>query len=598
MHGSHEERPSYEIFMKRLTELRRLLAAERLAGFIQPRADSHLGEYVPPHEERLRWLSGFSGSAGLAVVLADRAALFVDGRYTLQAAAETESALWERHHLIEEPPPAWIAQTAGRGVRIGYDPWLISTEERNRFRAAGLEMVPLSPNPVDRLWQDRPPPPAGPAEIHPLRFAGQSSREKRTSLAAALREAGEEAAVISDAASVNWLFNLRGRDLPHTPVVLAHALLRADGSAHLFIDSARLPPEVRAWLEDVETAPPDSLASALAALAGRKVRVDPKGSPVWFTETLEKAGAEVRHAPDPCLLPKAMKNAAEQEGARAAHLRDGRALCRFLFHMARHGTAETESSAAARLRALRAEGELFVDESFPAISAAGPHGAIVHYRVSPATDRPIGPDTVYLIDSGGQYRDGTTDVTRTLWTGPNPPPAALARHYTLVLKGHIALARQVFPEGTAGPHLEAIARLPLWQEHLDYDHGTGHGVGSFLSVHEGPAAFSRHAAPVPLAPGMILSDEPGLYIDGAYGIRIENLLLVEPAGEGGRRRFLRFSPLTLAPYERVLILPALLSPAEREWLDAYHAQVLARIGPLLDPAEREWLARMCAPIGG
>jgi Xaa-Pro aminopeptidase len=598
MRELHEERPSYEIFMKRLSALRETLAASGLAGFIQPRADSHLGEYVPPHEERLRWLTGFSGSAGLAVVLAERAALFVDGRYTLQAAAETEAALWERHHLIEDPPPLWIARQAGRGARIGYDPWLISTEERERFRAAGLEMVPLSPNPIDRLWTDRPPPPAAPAEIHPLRFAGQSSAEKRAALAAQLREAGEAAAVISDTASVNWLFNLRGRDLTYTPVVLAYALLAADGSARLFLETEKLSPEVRSWLEGVDISPPHTLAAALAAYAGKKVRVDPKGSPVWFTETLEKAGAEVSRKPDPCLLAKAVKNAIEQEGARAAHRRDGRALCRFLHHMARNGAEETEASAAARLRALRAEEDHFVEESFPAISAAGPHGAIVHYRVSAATDRRIGENTLYLIDSGGQYRDGTTDVTRTLWLGPSRPPAELARHYTLVLKGHIALARQVFPEGVAGPHLEAIARLPLWQDRLDYDHGTGHGVGSFLSVHEGPAAFSRHAAAVPLAPGMILSDEPGLYIEGAYGIRIENLLLVEPAGEGRGRRFLGFSPLTLAPYERALILPNLLEPAERAWLDAYHARVFAEIGPLLTPQERAWLGEMCAPLAG
>ncbi len=594
MHFSHEERPSYEFFMKRLAALRAVLAAEGLAGFIQPRADSHLGEYVPPHEERLAWLTGFTGSAGLAVVLADRAALFVDGRYTLQAAAETEAGLWERHHLIEEPPPAWIVKMAGKGARIGYDPWLISRDERERFRAAGLELVPLAPNPIDRLWEDRPPPPASPAEIHPLRFAGQSSAEKRALIGARLREAGDEAVVLSDTASVNWLFNLRGRDLPHTPVVLAYALLRADGTAQLFIAPNKVTEEVRAWLEGVEIAPEEGLA----AFAGRSVRVDPKTCPVWFAETLERLGARVHFAEDPVSRAKAVKNATEQEGARAAHRRDARALCRFLRHMAERGAAESESSAAARLRALRAEEALFVEESFPAISAAGPHGAIVHYRVSPASDRRIGENTVYLIDSGGQYRDGTTDVTRTLWIGPGDPPATLRRHYTLVLKGHIALARLVFPEGVAGPHLEAAARFALWRERLDYDHGTGHGVGSFLSVHEGPAAFSRNAAPIPLAPGMILSDEPGLYLTDAYGIRIENLLLVEPAGEGIGRRFLRFTPLTLAPYERALIDPALLDLAERAWLDAYHARVAAEIGPLLEGEDRAWLEAACAPLAG
>ncbi len=597
MTWTHDDGMSYEIFATRLAALRASLAAQGLAGFIQPRADEHLSEYVPPAAERLAWLSGFTGSAGIAAVLADRAALFTDGRYTLQAAAETAPTLWERHHITETPPPAWLAAHASAGARIGYDPWLISEEQRERFRAAGLTLIAIA-NPIDALWLDRPAPPSAPAVPHDLAFAGRSSAEKRAEIAAILREAGEDAAVLSDPASINWLFNLRGEDVPFTPFALGFALQHADGRSELFMAAEKLPAATRAVLgPTVVIAEPAALAAALAALAGRRVRVDPTASPVWFAERLREAGASVSFAADPCLLPKACKNETEQAGARAAHHRDGLALCRFLHHMSVAGAAESEISAATRLLALRAEGAHFRGESFPAISAAGPDGAIIHYRVSPATDRLIGTDSVYLIDSGAQYLDGTTDVTRTLWVGPGAPPETLRARFTGVLEGHIALATALFPQGVAGPHLDAFARRALWAMGLDYDHGTGHGVGSYLSVHEGPAAISRAARPIALAPGMILSNEPGFYEAGAYGIRLENLLLVRKIPELSHQRpFLGFETLTLAPFDRALIAPDLLSPAARAWLDRYHARVLAELGPDLPPASAAWLAQACAPL--
>ncbi len=595
---AHDDSVSYEIFRKRLAALRAALATQGLAGFLQPRADEHLGEYVPPSAERLAWLTGFTGSAGLACVLAERAALFTDGRYTLQAAAETDPTLWERHHITETPPPAWLAAATPPGGRIGYDPWLISETQRERFRAAGLTLVAIA-NPIDALWQDRPAPPRAPALPHDLAFAGRSAAEKRAEIAARLREAGEDAAVLSDPAAINWLLNLRGDDVPFTPVALGFALLHADAGCELFMTGKKLPPATRAALGPAVTiAEPAALPAALAALAGRRVRVDPGASPVWFAERLREAGATISFAPDPCQLPKARKNQTEQNGARAAHRRDGLALCRFLHHMSAHGAGESEITAAERLRACRAEGQHFRGESFPAITAAGPDGAIIHYRVSAESDRAIGVDTVYLIDSGAQYLDGTTDVTRTLWIGPGAPPPLLRDRFTRVLRGHIGLATAVFPQGVAGPHLDAFARRALWAAGLDYDHGTGHGVGSYLSVHEGPAGISRAAQPIALAAGMILSNEPGFYAAGEYGIRLENLLLVQPAPEmSAGRRFLRFETLTLAPFDCALIDPALLTPDERGWLDAYHARVLAELGPDLPAATQGWLAGACAPLG-
>jgi Xaa-Pro aminopeptidase len=586
--------------MKVLPALRRELQRQGLDGFIVPRADEHLGEYVPASAERLAWLTGFTGSAGMAAVLADKAAVFTDGRYVLQLAAQTDPALWERRHITEDPPPAWLAANASQSAKIGYDPLLISEEGLARFIEAGLTMQPVTCNPIDAVWTDRPAPPLAPALPHSLAYAGRSATEKREQIAALLREAKQDAATISDPASIAWLLNIRGGDVPFTPFALGFALTHADGGTELFMDPAKLPDATREWLGNtVSVAGREALEPALERLAGMRVRVDASGSPVWFAQKLRAAGAVVVAGPDPCLLPKACKNAVEQQGARNAHARDAVAVCRFLHFLAETGPSgrDTEMSAAAKLLALRQEVEGFRGESFPAISGAGEHGAIIHYRVTNESDRPIRPDEAYLIDSGGQFPDGTTDITRTVWTGPGDPPAELRERVTRVLKGHIAIATLVFPQGVGGAYLDAFARRALWQVGLDYDHGTGHGVGSYLSVHEGPVSLSRLARPVPIATGMILSNEPGYYLPGSYGIRLENLLLVQDRNlPGASKPFLSFETLTLAPFDRRLIDPHLLETAELAWLDAYHARVLAEVGPHLDPSVGDWLAHACAPL--
>ncbi len=578
----------------RVRALRDSLRTLGVDGFVVPRADEYLGEYVPPHAERLAWLTGFTGSAGLAVVLLQEAAVFTDGRYVLQLAQQTDAAVFQHLHIIETPPPGWVAS---RAKRLGYDPWLMSAEAVARYGAAGLAMVPLSPNPIDALWEGRPPAPVAPAVPHALALAGLSSQDKRDAIAAQLRQAGQDACVLTDPPSINWLLNLRGGDVAFTPVALAFAVLHADARTDLFIDAAKLDADARAWLGNgVACHAPDRFAASLAGLAGRIIRVDPAGSPAAIGQILREGGAVVVDGTNPCLLPKACKNAVEQEGARAAHRRDGVAVARFLQWL-EGARGETEASAAARLLAFRREVAGFREESFPAISGAGEHGAVIHYRVTPESDRPIRPDEVYLIDSGGQFDDGTTDITRTVWTGPGTPPAELRFRFTQVLRGNIALALTVFPHGVAGPHLDAIARRPLWSAGLDYDHGTGHGVGSYLSVHEGPVSVSRAGGPVPIAAGMILSNEPGYYQPGAYGIRLETLLLVQPAAVGAVKPFLRFEVLTLAPFDRRLIDPALLEPAERAWLDAYHARVAAALSGQAGPDFDAWLQAACRPLG-
>lgn len=584
-----------------LPALRAELVRLGLDGFIVPRADEHLGEYVPAAAERLTFLTGFTGSAGLAAVLAGKAAVFTDGRYVLQLAQQTDGTLWERRHITEEPPPGWLKANAPKGARIGYDPLLISEEGLARYVDAGLTMQPVTANPVDAVWTDQPAPPQAPARPHPLALAGRSADDKRQDIAKLLADAGQDAAVLTDPASICWLFNIRGGDVPFTPFALGFGLIHADGGAELFMDPAKLPEDTRAWFGNaVSVAGRDALEPALRRLTGKKVRVDPAGSPVWFAQKLRDAGATVVAGPDPCLMPKAQKNAVEQAGSRDAHERDAVAMCRFLHWLARNAPrgTETEISAADRLLSLRGEVRGFRGESFPAISGAGEHGAIIHYRVTEASNRPIKPNEVYLIDSGAQYEDGTTDITRTVWTGPGPAPAPVKARVTRVLKGHIAIATLIFPQGVGGAHIDSFARRALWAAGLDYDHGTGHGVGSFLSVHEGPVSISRLARPVPIAPGMILSNEPGYYLPDHYGIRLENLLLVQPASlPDANRPFLRFETLTWAPFDRALIDPALLTTEELGWLNAYHAQVLAKIGPRLPAEERAWLEIACRRIG-
>ena len=585
----------------RLDQLRTVLRRLALDGFLVPRADEHLGEYVPPSAERLAFISGFTGSAGLAIVLLDRAAIFSDGRYTLQLEKQTDPDLWERHHILENPPETWL-KLAAKGKRIGYDPWLVSADFLERFK--DVEMIPLEHNPVDEIWPNRPPPPMAPALPYDTAFSGETAASKRERIARDLREAGENAAILTDPASLAWLFNLRGSDLEFTPVALGFAILHDDARAELFMAPEKLPPPTRAHLgPEVKTAPRGTLLAALRTLSGKSVRYDPAAMPVWFKTRLQEEGATIAAAMDPVALARACKNPTEQAGAHAAHLRDAVAMVRFLAWLtdAAPTGQETEISADDQLRAFRARGQNFKGESFPAIIGAGEDGAIIHYRASPESNRPIRPNEVLLIDSGGQYLDGTTDITRTLWTGPGPAPATVKAHVTRVLAGHIALAGVVFPEGVAGAHLDVLARHALWQSGLDYDHGTGHGVGAYLSVHEGPTGISRQARPIPLKPGMILSNEPGFYLPGAYGIRLENLLLVQPAlFEEQKRKFLKFETLTLVPFDRALIDPALLPADALAWLNAYHQQVWRQLEPLLgenaDTKTQAWLRAATAPI--
>jgi Xaa-Pro aminopeptidase len=582
---------------ERLAALRAQLARQGLDGFLVPRADEHLGEYVPARADRLRWLTGFSGSAGLAIVLADTAAAFTDGRYVLQLAEQTDPALWQRRHITDEPPAEWLAQTAPAGARIGYDPLLFSEEAVARF-AEKATLVAVEANPIDAVWADQPAAPMAPALPHPIAFAGMESAKKREQVAAALVAEKQDAAVVTDPASIAWLLNIRGDDVPFTPFALGFLLIHADAGCELFMAPEKVPEETRAWIGNaVSVQPRAALPGALARLKGKRVRVDAGGSPAWFAQTLRAAGAEVVAGMDPCMLPKARKNEVERQGSRNAHHRDAVAVARFLRWMESAAGKETEMSAAAQLIAFREQVPLFRGESFPAISGSGPNGAIIHYRVSEETDRAIQPDELYLIDSGAQYSDGTTDITRTVWTGPGAPPAEVKARWTRVIKGHIALATLVFPKGVCGPHVDAFARAALWQVGLDYDHGTGHGVGSYLSVHEGPVSISRAAKPIPIEAGMILSNEPGFYLPGGYGIRLENLIMaVEADFPQAAKPFLRFETLTWAPFDRRLIDETLLTKAEVEWIDAYHAQVEAIVGPGLEGAERAWLSAACAAL--
>lgn len=596
---------------KRLTEpavhpvdrLRAELARRGLDGFVVPRADEYLNEYVPANAERLAFLTGFTGSAGTAVVLPDRAAAFTDGRYALQIEAEVDAAKFERLNSIDTPPDTWLRAAAKPGQRIGLDPWLHSSEGRAKLetaiRTAGAEPVAVDSNPLDAVWTERPPAPAQPAAIHPETLAGEASAAKRASLAATLAKAGEDAAIISATDSVAWLLNIRGQDVGYSPLLLANAILHADGHVALFTDPGKITPEVARHLGNaVSVAPREAMAREVAALAGKKVRLDRERSPAWFHDALVSAGATVVPGEDPCIAPKARKNTAEIAGARAAHARDAVALCRFLAWLDREGPTgqQTELSAAAQLVAFRAEQAQFAGESFPAIIGSGPNGAIIHYRPQPATNRTIQAGDLLLADSGAQFHDGTTDVTRTVLIGAPPENLAeITDRFTRVLMGHIALATLRFPAGVAGPHIDALARRALWDSGLDYEHGTGHGVGSYLGVHEGPAGISRAAKPVKLEPGMILSNEPGFYRPGAYGIRLENLLLVVDH-PGTAKPFLAFETLTLAPFDRRLLDLALLGEAKRAWLDAYHARVLATVGPHLDGTDRAWLEAACAEL--
>jgi Xaa-Pro aminopeptidase len=588
----------------RLGRLREELAAQGLDGFIVPRADEHQGEYVPPRGQRLTWLTGFTGSAGVAIVLRNRAALFVDGRYTLQAAVQVDTQLFEIHHLIDEPPARWIGTALARGAVLGYDPWLHTPHEVDRFRAAaekaGASLRGVFENPLDLAWSGRPAAPIAPVVPHADRFAGESARSKRARIGRGLGEEGAAAVVLTMPESIAWLLNIRGGDVPHTPLPLSFAALRRDGSVTLFIDKRKLVSGLERHLGNgVTVMPPEGFGKELDALAaeGGRVQLDPGTAACWIFDRLEAAGAQIHRAADPCLLPKACKNPVEVEGTKAAHRRDGVALTRFLAWLAREAPKGglAEIAASDRLEAIRREGEYFRDLSFSTISGAGSNGAIVHYRATPETEKGLEPGTLYLLDSGAQYLDGTTDVTRTVTIGA--PTPEMRDRFTRVLKGHIALAVARYPKGTTGTQLDAFARRALWQKGLDYDHGTGHGVGSYLGVHEGPQRISKAPNGQALLPGMIVSNEPGYYKTGAYGIRIENLVLVQPVEDAAEREMLGFETLTLAPIDRNLIDPSLLDQEEIAWLDAYHARVRETLTPLVDPETARWLLEATQPIG-
>ncbi len=587
----------------RLTALREQLAQDRLDGFVVPLTDEHMSEYVGAYAQRLAWLTGFQGSAGTAVVLPEDAAIFTDGRYTLQVREQVDAAHWQFAGVPETSVAGWLREHAPEGARIGYDPWLHTrrwAEDAGKaLRERGAELVPVDTNPVDAVWPDRPPRSLARLEVHEDRYAGRSSADKRADIATWLKEKKVEAVVLAALDSIAWTFNIRGRDVERTPVALAFAIVHADGGAELFVDLAKVDDAVRAHLgPEVTVRSREDFGPALASLGGRSVAVDPQRSVAAIFEALTGAGATILDLRDPAVLPKAVKNPVEVAGMRAAHVRDGAALSRFLHWISVAGPkgGETELSAIARLQAFREDTGALVDLSFDTIAGSGPNGAIVHYRADETTNRPVEPGTLLLVDSGGQYRDGTTDVTRTIAIGT--PTAEMARAFTLVLKGHVALATAMFPKGTKGGQLDVLARQYLWAAGLDYAHGTGHGVGSFLSVHEGPQRIATVIeGDEPLQPGMILSNEPGYYRTGAWGIRIENLVLVEPrAIDGAERETMGFETLTLAPIDRALIDVGMLSPAERGWIDAYHARVAREIGPLLEGEARGWLEAVCAPL--
>ena len=591
---------------ERLAALRAHLAAARLDGFIVPHSDEHQNEFLPPRAERLAWLTGFTGSAGMAVVLADQAAVFVDGRYTLQVRAQVDSELYSYHHLIEEPVVDWLGPNLSTGMRLGYDPWLHGVRGVERMRkacdSADAELVAVDANPIDAVWTDQPPPPQTPVVPHELRFAGISSADKRQELAQKLTDAETAAVVLTQPDSIAWLLNVRGNDVAHTPLPLSFAILNADTTVDWFVDPVKVSDDLVAHLGNgVSRHAPAALGKALDRLgkAGAPVQACPDTAPSWVFERLTGAGADIRRASDPVTLPKAIKNETELDGTRAAHRRDGAALTRFLAWLAATapGGAVTEIGAVEKLGDIRGQGDLFRDLSFGTISGSGPNGAIVHYRVTPETDRVLESGELYLVDSGAQYLDGTTDVTRTVAVGA--PSAEMRDRFTRVLKGHIAIATARFPAGTTGAQLDALARQFLWQSGLDYDHGTGHGVGSYLGVHEGPQRISKAGSTQALFRGMIVSNEPGYYKEGGFGIRIENLVAVVSLDgiEGAERDTMGFETLTLAPIDQACIEPSLLSDGERAWVDGYHARVLFEIGPLVDDQTRDWLAAATQPLG-
>jgi Xaa-Pro aminopeptidase len=604
MFQTFEPDPPAQDAGQRLESVRALLGPLKIDAFLVPRADEHQGEYVPPSAQRLRWLTGFSGSAGTAVVTRTAAALFVDGRYTVQARQQVDTSAYEILQVPQNAVADWLLAHLPKDAVVGFDPWLhtISEIERlsEKLEGGGIRLKPLAHNPIDRAWgRARPKPPLAQVRPHPLEYAGKSAADKIAEVQRELVKAGHDAVVLTLPDSIAWLLNIRGSDVAHIPVAACFAIVPASGLPQLFIAAEKVGPEARAHLAGVaEIHEPAELAERLSVLKAenRCVRLDPDTAAWWFARKLG-GGRRIKRAPDPCILPKARKNPVEIAGARRAHLRDGIAVTRFLAWLDREapGGAVDEIVAAKQLEHMRAQTQALKEISFDTIAGSGPHGAIVHYRPTEATNRNLRSGELFLIDSGGQYLDGTTDITRTVAIGE--PGSEMRERFTAVLRGHIAIATLRFPKGTRGIDIDAFARRALWERGLDFDHGTGHGVGSYLSVHEGPQSISRRGMAT-IEPGMILSNEPGYYKEGAYGIRIENLVVVtEPAPvAGGDREMMGFETLTLAPIDRRLVIPEHLSADERRWLDAYHRRVCEALMPHLNPEDASWLEAATRPL--
>ncbi|WP_087024724.1 aminopeptidase P family protein [Thaumasiovibrio subtropicus] len=586
---------------ERVAALRDWLTQQNLDAIVIPHEDEFLGEYIPAHNERLLWATDFTGSAGAAVITRDNAAIFVDGRYTVQVRKQTPADLFEYRHLIDEPPMAWAAQTLAQGSKVAVDIRLHNGAWWDAQKAAlegKLELVAIDENPIDALWTDRPVPTLSNALLMPVESVGKSSFDKRQARGAELSQQGADVAVITSLDSIAWLLNVRGADIECLPVLLCHAVLFANGNVDFYIDAERLPAEFAAHAgEGVTVKSPANLKADLAALQGQKVLVDPATANAWTKITLVDAGATVIESADPCLLAKAAKNSTEIAGMKASHIRDGAAVSRFLAWFDRvlaAGERPNEHVLAEKLWSFRQEDSTLRDMSFHTISAAGGNAAMCHYRHSEENPGELVEDSLYLVDSGGQYLDGTTDITRTITVGN--AGEEIKKTFTLVLKGHINLATARFPHGTTGSQLDALARQHLWAHGYDYDHGTGHGVGHFLNVHEGPARIAKPANPIALLPGMVLSNEPGYYRADAFGIRIENLELVVEVETAGDMSVLGFESLTRAPIDKRLIDPSLLTDAEIAWLNDYHQKVWNEISPLLDGEDKAWLEQATSPL--
>jgi Xaa-Pro aminopeptidase len=600
---SFDDRSDRAVTAPRVAALRAELKVRGLDGFVVPRTDRFQNEYVPPSDERLAWLTGFTGSAGLAIVLAERAVLFVDGRYQVQVREEVDGEIFAIEHLVDNPPPAWIKANLPAGAQLGYAPWLHTVDGAERLAKACSEarttLLAVEDNPIDVIWTDRPEPPLGAVVAHELRYAGEESSSKIARIQAEMAGNAAETLMVSDPHAVSWLFNIRGSDVPHTPVVLAFATVPKEGRPTIFVDLRKVGNEIRSRLEEIADVRPNAAFERDLAALGREHRavwLDPATCPEAIARLIVDNGGSLVRGSDPIAPMKSVKNRIELDGARAAQLRDGAAVTRFLAWFDRQAPRGelTEIDAVEALESFRRDTGLLKDISFPTISGAGPDGAIVHYRVTRKSNRRIASNELFLLDSGGQYEDGTTDITRTVAVGI--PTAEMRRNFTLVLKGHIAIARAVFPDGTTGAQLDSFARQYLWRAGLDFDHGTGHGVGSYLSVHEGPARISK-LGNVALKRGMILSNEPGYYRVGAYGIRIENLVLVTEAAPvpSAEKPLNGFETLTLVPIDTRLIEPAMLTADERTWFDAYQARVREALAPILDTTTRAWLLAATIP---